>query len=85
MEEVKSCAKCNKMFSSRNGATFCEVCARDEDEIYKNIREYLVDHPGTSIMDLSVRFKVSINRLMHYVHNGRFDLVPPGRGGDGNG
>jgi hypothetical protein len=85
MEEVISCAKCNKMFSSRKGAAFCEVCAQDEDEIYRAIREYLFDHPGTSILELSVKFKAGINRLTHYVHSGRFDLAPPGRGGYGNG
>jgi len=65
MEEVISCAKCNKMFSSRKGAAFCEVCAQDEDEIYRAIREYLFDHPGTSILELSVKFKAGINRLTH--------------------
>lgn len=75
MAEVKNCKKCNRIFSADDNAIFCKKCEAEEEEIFKEIRDYLYENPGTSIHDLSVRFNVSINRIERYIRNGRFEVL----------
>ena len=74
MREVKNCRKCNMIFSTDSGEMFCNKCQAEEEKIFKLIKNYLYDNPGTSIYDLSVKFNISVRRIQEYIRNDRFNV-----------
>lgn len=74
MRELKNCRKCNMVFVACDNDVLCKKCQVAEDEIFKNIREYIFNNPGTSIYDLSSRFNLSIKRIETYIMDGKLNI-----------
>ena len=75
MREIKNCKKCGRMFASIDGADLCKECGFEEEELFRKVREYLYDNPGTSIYSLSSIFNVNIRRIRRLVSEGKFEVV----------
>lgn len=74
MADIKNCKRCGKPFFSRNCSdVFCENCAQDEHKLYKDLREYIIDNPGTSAYDLSQVFNVRIDRITRYIRDNKLN------------
>ncbi|MCX8129495.1 MAG: hypothetical protein N3I35_05265 [Clostridia bacterium] len=75
MSDLKNCRKCGKVFSSTDGSILCRSCSREEDEVFKPLREYIHHNPGTTVYELSNKFNVSIKRIENYIRMGRLEVV----------
>jgi len=76
MGDIKNCRKCGKSFFT-NGLddVFCKCCSEEEKRVYKELREYLYNNPGTSAYDLSIKFNIRIDRITRYIQDGRLSAV----------
>ncbi|MCX7709744.1 MAG: hypothetical protein N2484_07820 [Clostridia bacterium] len=76
MNEIKNCKRCGKpFFSSGFGDIFCKACGEEEQRLYKEMRDFLIDHPGTNAFELSKIFKIRVDRITRYIEDNR--LSPP--------
>ena len=75
MKEVKSCRKCNIIFSSDSGEMICNKCKVGEGKTLKLIRDYLYDNSRTSIYDLSVKFNISVKPIEEHIRNDRLNII----------
>ena len=65
--EVRNCKGCGKLFNYIGGAPLCPACFKKLDEKYAEVKEYIYDHPGASINEVSEENDVSVNQIKKWV------------------
>ncbi|GAB6138159.1 flagellar protein [Halanaerobaculum tunisiense] len=68
---IKKCKRCKQIFSPVGGAKICPQC-KQEEEKYKTVKDYLWDHPGAKIDEISAEIGVSEELITKFVKEGRF-------------
>ncbi len=74
ISSLKNCKKCNRVFSSIDGATLCSRCNDDVDDEFNRVREYIYDNPSSSIKDVSNRTGVNSEAILKWIREGRIVL-----------
>ena len=74
MSSLKNCKKCNRVFSSVDGATLCSRCNDDVDDEFNRVREYIYDNPASSVKDVSNGTNVSSESILKWIREGRIVL-----------
>lgn len=69
------CRRCKALFepTSPNGQ-MCPNCVVQEEERYQLVREYVKDHPGVSISEVSDVTGVTTPRILTYLKQERLEL-----------
>lgn len=80
MSELKNCKKCGRMFSSENGQLFCSKCRTNDEEDFKIVREYIYDHPDSTVHDVHEATEVSEEKILKFLRQGRLMLKGEGVG-----
>jgi predicted transcriptional regulator len=62
------------VFSTYEGAVLCKKCEQEEKETFNRIRDYLYDHPGISIQELSINLNLSVRRIEQFIRSGRLNI-----------
>ena len=75
MEELKSCKICGKLYQPDALSHTCPNCAQKDEAEFNNIREYLYEHPHASIYEVATNLDVTINKIKHYLREGRIEIV----------
>lgn len=73
MEAIR-CANCRKPFQPRGEEDFCPACAAKDNEQFKVIKEYMIEHPGSSMADLVNNLGVSVTQIKHYLKEERLEI-----------
>ena len=50
---VTNCRSCGRLFNVIDGERLCPECQKKIDERFKDVKEYLHDHPDASVEELS--------------------------------
>jgi uncharacterized protein len=75
MEEVKNCKMCGKIFQGNEITEVCKDCITNEDSDFSRIRDFLYEHPHSSIYDVATSLNITINIIKHYLRDGRIEIV----------
>lgn len=70
--DVKSCKFCKKPF--RGFSSLCPVCAKELDEKYVTIRNYLDKYPGGNVTTVAEKAGVDEKSLLFLLREGRLAL-----------
>ena len=73
--EVMNCKKCGKMFNYIVGAPICPACAKAVEEKFKEVKEYVYDHPLVSLKELSDVMEVSIPQIRKWIREERLSFA----------
>ena len=73
--ELRNCRKCNRVFSSVEGATLCSRCNVTVDDVFSRVREYINDNPVSSIKDVSKATNVSSDIILKWIRDGLIILA----------
>jgi flagellar operon protein (TIGR03826 family) len=73
MGDVRNCKKCGKMFTYRD-KNICEDCIKEELDDFKRVKDYLYDHPGASMTEVSMAVEISTRKLTRYLKEGRLEI-----------
>ncbi|MCR5516518.1 MAG: hypothetical protein K6F41_08665 [Lachnospira sp.] len=74
---IKVCSKCNNMFEDYfDKYNMCPNCRDDEENLLRQIKDYLWDNPGTTEKKLKELFDVSHNQLMEWLREERLEITP---------
>lgn len=68
--DIRSCRNCGKLFQFR-GAYTCPDCARDADEKFTKVRNYMYENPSASIEQICEDNDVSAEMVMGWLREGR--------------
>jgi len=72
--EMAKCAKCKKLFP-RIREPICEACIKEEEAIFETVKEYLRDHPKTTVGAVSEATGVSTKKIFGYLRDGRIEVA----------
>ncbi len=68
--EIGTCRQCGRVFMKRD-SDLCMECARREEEVFLQVREYLEEHRGATLMELSGALGVSEDLVSRLIEQGR--------------
>jgi Zn finger protein HypA/HybF involved in hydrogenase expression len=75
LSELKNCKRCNKVFSYLAGLPICPACQKEDEKIFEEASMYIRDHPGVPLTVVSKELKISYEKLMKYVREGRLQVL----------
>ncbi len=73
--EVRNCRECGKMFNYITGMPVCPACAKKMDEKFTQVKQYIYDHPGVGIQQVSEDNEVSVNLIKKWVREERLTFA----------
>lgn len=71
---IANCPRCGKVFA-KGIHDVCPACIRQIDKEYETCSEYLREHRGASITELSDETGVSIKQITKFVREGRISMM----------
>lgn len=74
--EVKSCKKCRRLFQYTSGPVLCVTCRKELEEIFQKVKQYIKEHQGASIMEVSEELDVSVRLIEKFLREGRLEVAP---------
>lgn len=80
MPEFMNCKKCGKVFNYIGGTPICSVCKEKDEDTFKKVKEYLYEHTGATLSEVSTALEVSVEKIKSYLKEGRLEIV----GNEGN-
>lgn len=78
MGDIRNCKQCGKMFQYTGITKICAKCAREDDELFKIVKEYVYDHPGCTITEVSEETEVNEDRILRYLRQGKLEITGEG-------
>lgn len=74
MPDLRNCRRCGKMFNYLSGPPICMDCKKDDEEIFKKIKEYLYDNPGATLSEVATVLEVSVEKIKMFLKEGRLEI-----------
>ena len=70
---IRKCRKCGKVYQYIR-SPFCPACMESIDQQYRQIRDYLDEHPKAQIPQLASETDVSESTILYLLREGRLTL-----------
>jgi ribosomal protein L32 len=70
---LSNCPRCGRLFAKTN-APVCVDCVKADGEKFEEVRLYIKENPNSSAQDVSEKCEISVNRIMHWVREGKLEL-----------
>ncbi|SDJ90994.1 TIGR03826 family flagellar region protein [Natronincola ferrireducens] len=71
--ELKNCTKCGRAFAY-TGSDLCSRCDNTDEEDFKKVKDYLYDHPGANILEVSEATEVSEKKILKFLRENRIEI-----------
>ncbi|AKL93767.1 flagellar operon protein [Clostridium aceticum] len=71
--DLRNCASCGRAFAY-TGSDVCSRCDSTVEDDYKKVRDYLYDHPGASIIEVSEATEVTEKRILMFLRENRIEI-----------
>lgn len=74
--DIRNCKRCGKLFSS-TGSPVCNNCTRQDQEDFDKVRDFLFDHPNSTILEIAKATEVDGKTISRFLKEGRLksDLI----------
>lgn len=73
MAGLANCEKCGRMFQTIGSIMICSRCRESDDEMFKVVREYIYDNPGSTVPEVSEATDVPESKILKYLKDGRLE------------
>ena len=67
-----NCIKCGKVFQKMS-TPLCPECEKLDEKIFEKIKDYLSEHPESSLAEVAKATEVSTKKIMRYLKEGRLE------------
>ncbi|WHH61230.1 hypothetical protein [Petroclostridium sp. X23] len=75
MSKLANCIRCGNVYIYSTGSyNVCPQCKSKYDEVFSAIREYLIEHPNSSVMELASKFNISVKSIRSYIQDERLSI-----------
>lgn len=72
--ELRNCAKCSRLFAYE-GEELCSRClGPEDDQDFQKVKNYLYDHPGATIIEVSEETGVGERKILRYLRESRIEI-----------
>lgn len=69
--DVRNCRNCGRLFNYIGGTPVCPTCAREIEEKFGVVKEYIRDNPRATIQQVSDDNEVSIQQINKWIREER--------------
>lgn len=74
--DLKNCIECGRSFASKDGEKLCKRCLdKKVEDDFKKVRDYLYDHPGADIKEVSDVTGVEEKIILKLLRQDRIEVV----------
>jgi uncharacterized protein len=80
MTEMRNCKKCGSLYQYYGNTQLCSACFQQDEADYQTIRQYLVEHPGAKMFEVSTILDITVNRIKRYLREDRLQIVEKNNG-----
>ena len=75
MSEFKNCERCGKAYTSSYFFNVCPGCFEQDESDFRRIKEYLYEHPGAKIFEVSTVLDISVKKIKRYLRENRLEIL----------
>lgn len=73
--DVRNCKNCGKLFNFLSGAPLCPSCAKALDEKFTVVKEYIYNHPGAGMQEVSDENEVTVPQIQKWIREERLSFA----------
>lgn len=73
--DIRNCRKCGKLFNYLDGPISCTACREALEEKFQEVKKYVQDNPGASIVSVSENCEVEVNQIKHWIREERLQFA----------
>ena len=73
--DVRNCKGCGKLFNYLSGAPLCPNCVQALDVVFDGVKEYVYDHPGAGMQEVSDEMEVSVAQIKQWIREERLSFA----------
>lgn len=73
--EVRNCKGCGRLFNYMSGPPLCASCMAALDAKFEKVKEYVYDHPGVGIQEVSEEMEVSVSQIKQWIREERLSFA----------
>lgn len=70
---LRNCNRCGKVYVY-DGFNICLDCRRAHEEDFKKVKEYLDEHPGATVVEVSEATGVETKKIIQFLKEGRLEI-----------
>lgn len=70
--DIRNCKRCGNIFNYR-GISICNNCVTQDEKDYGLVRDYIIEHPNSSTVEVSEATGVSVKTISRFIREGRLD------------
>lgn len=74
--EVRTCKRCNKLYQHVVGKQVCPKCRKKEEELFGEVKNYLREHKGATMEEVSEATGASLGLIQSFLKEGRLEVTP---------
>lgn len=72
--ELRNCKSCNRLFQYIGGSPLCPQCRESLEEKFGEVKEYIYEHPGQTMSQVSEAMDISIKQIKQWIREDRLVL-----------
>lgn len=72
--DVRNCKTCGKLFNYIGGNPICPECAKGLEAKFDEVKQYIYDHPGAGIQEVSTEMEVSVAQIRKWLKEERLSF-----------
>lgn len=73
MADLRNCSRCGRIFGYM-GSPICSFCKEEEEDEFKKVKDFLYDHPGSTVMEVSQATEVDVEKIMRFLREERLQV-----------
>lgn len=79
LDAYKSCKFCKHIFQYQGfGDQICPACRQEDEELFRKVKNYLRDNPGSTIYKTAEDCEVSVERIRYWLKDERLEYSVSG-------
>lgn len=72
---IKNCRGCGRIFNYVAGPFLCQVCREGMEKKFQEVKEYIREHPGVGIPEVSAACDVEPSQIRQWLREERLELA----------
>ncbi len=75
MKDIRNCKECGRLFQYDGISKLCYRCRKKDDEDFRKVKDYIYEHPKSTIHEVADETEVSRDKILRYLREGRLEIV----------
>ena len=72
--DVRTCKQCKSLYNHITGPNLCPACKEALEKKFQEVKKYLFDHKGASVMQVSEECEVEESQIRQWIREERLEF-----------